>query len=657
MAKKYFGTTDVIGKIIEADKTPYKITAVIKDIPHNSHFAAGFIFSMDNVDYSFGNFLSHNFQTYIKLREGVDYKLFENNFKQVIQKHVFPQAQQFMKLGSMDEFEKSGNKLEYHLMPLTDIHLHSDRFPELAANGSIQYVYIFSAVAFFILLIACINFMNLSTARSASRAKEVGIRKVLGTERKDLVRQFLTESTVMVFISLLFALGIVYFVLPLFNNLAAKQLTIGSFFNLQALPFILILPLAVGVMAGLYPAIFLSGFKPAVVLKGKINAGFRKNALRSGLVIVQFATSIVLIIATFIVYSQLNYIRSTNLGFNKDQVLIVDGTRAFGNNQQAFRNGVEHMACVYSGTISSFLPVSNSSRNDNTYSTSPVLDPTTGINMQTWGIDYDYLETMGMQVLKGRNFSREFGADSSAVLITEVTSKLLGYGVDPVGRKLYASDVNGTNATTAYTIIGVVKDFHFESLREHIGPLCFRLSNNDGGAAIFKVSADNINTLVKQVADQWKKMAPAFPFSYRFLDESFDTMYRAEQRAGSIAITFSVLAIFIACLGLFGLVTYMAEQRTKEIGVRKVLGASTGNLVGMLSKDFLRLVAVAALIAFPLAWWAMHAWLQDFAYRISMPWWVFFVAGGLALVIALVTVSFQALKAAAANPVQSLRTE
>ncbi len=654
-AKKYFGNVDVLGKTVEADKILYKITAVIKDIPKNSHFNFDFIFSMKNVDYQFGNFLSMNFQTYILLKEGTDYKVFEKNFKQVIDKYILPQAKQFMNIKSMDDFRNSGNKLEFSLMPLTAIHLHSDRFPELSANGNIQYVYIFGAVAFFILLIACINFINLSTARSAGRAKEVGIRKVLGTERKNLIAQFLAESILMVTISLIIGVAGAYFALPLFNNIAAKSIDISNILSKQILPFFIIVPFIVGLVAGSYPAFYLSRFNPVTVLKGKMNAGFKKDNLRSGLVVFQFFTSIILIIATVIIYKQLNYIQTANLGFNKDQVLIINGANALANKDEAFKNEVLNLPGVTSGTMSAYLPVV-SSRSDNSYSKDAVMDPQNALSMQTWIADYDYMQTMEMQIKLGRNFSKDFGEDSSALIINETAAKVLGYD-NPIGKKIYTNyqDQNSTRLIS-YTIIGVVKDFHFESLRQNIYPLGFRLGHSNGLIS-FKVSTADVKSLIKKIETKWKSIAPEMAFSYRFMNESFNNIYQAEQRVAKVAITFSILTILIACLGLFGLVTYMAEQRTKEIGIRKVLGATSVNMVTLLSKDFLILVSIAAIIAFPVAWWAMYKWLQDFAYRISISWWVFVMAALVALLIALLTVSFQAIKAAIANPIKSLKAE
>jgi putative ABC transport system permease protein len=656
MAQKYFGSMDVVGKTIETNEngsTLYKVMAVIKDMPRNSHFILDLIFSMDNVDYEWGNYLSHNFQTYIVLQKGTSPKEFSNNFSQVIEKYIMPQAKQVMQITSISDFEKSGNKLEYSLMPLLDIHLRSDKIAELGANSSMQYVYIFSAVAIFILLIACINFMNLSTARSSSRAKEVGIRKVLGTEKKALIRQFLTESILTAIIALAISLLIAWLALPFFNDISGKSLALTQLFRGSFLLFFLLLPLAVGLLAGSYPAFFLSSFQPIMVLKGKFNAGIKRSYLRSSLVVFQFATSIFLIIGTIVVYKQLHYIQTKKLGFNKDQVLIINGTGALREKGNAFMNEVLKTKGVVNGTFSGYLPVSSSSRSDNTFSKEAVMDSKNGFNMQTWTIDENYIGTMGMEIVKGRNFSKDFGNDSTAMIINESTAGLLGYN-DPLGKKIFSND--GKGVMTAYTIIGVVKNFHYESLRQNIYPLSFTLGRSRW-ATSFKISTSDIYGLVKQVETIWKSMVPAMPFSYRFLDDAFDNMYRAEQRIGKVAMSFAVLAILIASLGLFGLVTYMSEQRRKEIGVRKVLGASVSNIVSMLSKDFLKLVLIAAVVAFPVAWWFMHQWLQDFAYRIDIGWWIFGVAGVIALLIAILTVSFQAIKAAIANPVKSLRTE
>ena len=653
-AKKYFGTTDVIGKTIETNdnnSTVYKITAVVKDLPRQSHFDFQFYFSMKNVNYGWGNYLNHNFHTYLLLKEGTDPKVFDNKFEEYMQKYVGPQAKQSMDINSIEDFRKAGNMLQYTLIPLTAIHLYSNQNFEITPSGNVQYVYIFSAVAIFILLIACINFMNLTTARSANRAREVGIRKVLGTEKKNLVTQFLSESTLMAFLSLLIALALAYLVLPVFNDVAAKQMDMDILFTPVILPILILLPLIVGMLAGSYPAFYLSSFKPIIVLKGRFG-GHKRSRFRSMLVVFQFATSIILVIGTIVIYLQLNYIRNRNLGFNKDQVLIINDTYALNDQLPAFKNSVLGMPGVSSGTVSSFLPVTNSSRNDNSYSREAVMTPQNGFNMQSWTVDYEYIKTMGMQIIKGRNFSKDFGTDSSAVIINETTAKILDYD-DPIGKQIYKSD-NGNSIP--YTIIGVVKNFNYESVRKPVSALSLFLGKSTDMIS-FKVAATQVPSLLKNIESKWKTMAAGMPFSYRFLDDSFNDMYRTEQRVGKIALSFSSLAILIACLGLFGLATYVAEQRTKEIGIRKVLGASVNGIVRLLSKDFILLVIVAFLIATPLAWWAMNKWLEDFVYRINISWWIFIIAGVLAMLVALVTISMQAIRAALANPVKNLRAE
>ncbi len=643
-AKKYFASTHALGKTIETkngnNTTLYKITAIIKDIPQNSHFHFDFLFSMKNADYKYwGGLLSHNFHTYLLLKKGTDYKSFDKIFSAYINKYVIPEA-------------KTGNKIVYSLMPLTKIHLYSGDSFELSSGGNIQYVYIFSAVALFIVIIACINFMNLTTARSINRAREVGIRKVLGTEKSELIRQFLFESTLMVLLSLVIAIAIVYSMLPLFNDIANKQMTLQSLFSPYILPLLIALPFAVGLLSGGYPAFYLSAFRPAEVLKGKLTPGNKSGGIRSILVVFQFATSIILIIGTIVVYRQLNYIQTKNLGFNKNQVLIINNTSTLGNRVDAFKDEVLQIPGIVTGTISAYLPVSNSGRGSDSYSKEPEMDPMNGFGMQSWTIDYDYIKTMGMKIVKGRNFSKEFGSDSNAIVINETTEKILGYP-DPVGQKIYTKNRSGM---VSYNIIGVVKNFNYETLHQEVGALAFFLGKSNYLTS-FKVNTSDIKKLIPQIENKWKALASGIPFSYHFLDESFNEMYNGEQRVGKIALIFSVLAIFIACLGLYGLATFIAYQRTKEIGIRKVLGASARGIVQMLSKDFIKLVTIAFIIATPVSWYFMNTWLQDFAYRIELNWWMFAAAGAGTLVITLLTVSFQAIRAAMANPVKSLRTE
>ncbi len=653
-AKKYFGTTDVLGKTLEVgleEKTRYNITAVMKDMPASSHFHFDILLSMDNLEYQFGNFLSNNFHTYVVLKKGTDYHAFENKLEGMIIKYVMPQAKQLMNINSLEEFRRAGNKLEYHLMPMTDIHLKSDRAPELGVNGSIQYVYIFSAVALFVLLLACINFMNLSTARSANRAKEVGIRKVLGTPKGTLMSQFMAESAFMSYLAFGVALLITWLVMPYFNDIAAKAFTYRDLIAPKTLPVLLLLPLVVGMLAGYYPAFFLSSFRPIVVLKSKLNTGVQRSSFRNVLVTFQFFTSILLVIGTIVVYRQLNFIQTKNLGFNKDQVLVINGTGALRENKEAFKKEILKLSGVQSGASAGFLPVANSSRTDHSFSKESTISSNDGFQMQMWNVDYDYVPTLGMELLKGRNFSKQFGTDSSGIIINETAAKVLGFD-DPIGKRVYSIE----DERSFYHIVGVVKNFHFESMRQNVGPLCMRLGVSSWAMA-FKVKTSDMPGLISQIKDKWKAIAPEMPFNYSFLDERFDEMYRAEQRVGKVAVTFAIITIVIACLGLFGLVTYMAEQRTKEVGIRKVLGASVLGIVSLLTIDFIRLIVLALLIASPIAYLLMNSWLQDFTYRINLEWWFFVLAGLVTLAVAMLTVSYQAIKAALMNPVKSLKSE
>jgi putative ABC transport system permease protein len=607
---------------------------------------------MQNLNYDWGNLVSANFHTYLLLNNGVDYKEFEKKLEEYNDKYVFPYAKEHINVNSREEFEKAGNKIENSLIPITDIHLYSKRIQEISPTGTIQYVYIFSAVAIFILLIACINFMNLTTARSATRAKEVGVRKVLGTSRKNLVFQFLTESTLMSFIAVVTAIFIVYNILPLFNNISGKELSTKSLFSSSILVLIILLPFIIGLVAGSYPSFFLSRFLPSEIIKGKLSKQGKSGNLRGALVVFQFVTSIILITGTLIIYNQLNYVQNKNLGYQKDQVLIINDTYSLGSNVDVFKNAMLDVNGVVSGTVSGFLPIPSARSNTAMVKEASMLSEG-GLSMQRWRIDYDYLQTLGIQILEGRNFSPEFGTDSSALILNEVAVKQLGYN-NAVGEKLYTWEHAG--AVVTYNVIGVVKNFNFESLHQNIGPLCFTLDRSDGHIS-FKINSANIASILKEAEKNWKIMAPEMPFSFSFMDEHFNEIYNAEQRVGTIAIVFSVLAIIIACLGLFGLAAFLAEQKTKEIGIRKVLGASIPSILFMLSKEFIKWILIANLIAWPLAYYFMNNWLQDFAYRITINLWLFVIAGGTTLVIALITVSYQAIKVATANPINSLKYE
>ncbi len=659
-AKKYFNTTLAVGKnLIINDTANFKITGVIKDIPSQSHFNYDFFISMASLPESRkNNWISNNFNTYLLLKNGADPKKLESQMGVLIQKYLGEQAKTILNI-NMDEFLKSGNHASYSLMPLTKIHLHSNKTMELGVNGNIQYVYIFSLIALLILLIACVNFMNLSTARSSNRAKEVGVRKVLGSLRKDLVAQFLTESVITSFVALFLSLILVSFAIPYFNLLSGKNLSSSVFTNLWLFPLLILLMLIVGILAGSYPAFYLSAFNPIAVLKGRLSKGFRNSWLRSGLVIFQFFISIALIIGTLVIYTQLQFIHNKDVGFDRDQVLVIKNTDPLGSRTKAFKEEILKLSGVINATVTGFLPTSGW-RTDTPLFPDATLNQKSAVSMQVWDVDENYIPTLGMKMEEGRSFSNQFPTDSNGVILNQAAVKLLGLK-DPLNKTLYyIKDVNDfldnkKDVTTCH-IVGVVNDFNFNSLRDEVSPVALFFKKQNSSIA-FKISSRDISGLVRQINNKWKEMAPGQPFTYSFMDEDFNNLYKNDQKVGRIFISFALFAIVIACLGLFGLVTYAAQQRTKEIGIRKVLGASEMNITSMLSKDFLKLIFVAALIAFPVAWWAMNQWLNQFAYRISISWWIFLVAGLTALLIGMITISFQAIKAAIANPVESLRSE
>lgn len=655
IAKKYFNRTDVVGEsMIINDSINYKITAVIKNIPEQSHFKYDFfVATSENEDSRSDNWLSENWNTYILVKEGTDPKKLVQELDRMTDRYIAPILKAAINQ-TMDEFKKSGAYVKNSVTALTDIHLRSNKTGELGANSSIQYVYIFSAIAILILLIACVNFMNLSTARSSNRAKEIGVRKVLGSLRNNLVQQFLTESLIISFFSLIIALTVTILLLPYFNTLAGKNISFTVLFQPWMIVTVILLMLVVGLLAGSYPALFLSAFQPIEVLKGKLAKGFKGSILRNVLVVLQFWISIILIVGTIVIYNQLSYIKNKDVGFNRDQVLIIQNTNSLGQQAELFKNELKQMSGVENMTTTGYLPVDGFRSND-AFFTSPALDQNDAISMQRWNVDENYVATLGIKMISGRNFSRDFLTDSSAIIINEAAQKFLGTK-DALNKKLYEIDDIKTKKIREFHIVGVAKNFNFSSLRDVITPLalCYR---KESSAVAIRLKTKNINAVVEQIKAKWEAAAVGQPFDYQFMDEQFNNLYKAEQRTGQIFITFAVLAILIACLGMFGLAAFASEQRTKEIGVRKVLGASVSNIATMLSKEFFKLVMIAAILAFPVAWWVMTKWLQDFAYRIDISWWIFVLALALVLIITLITVSFQAIKAALLNPVKSLRTE
>jgi putative ABC transport system permease protein len=654
-AEKYFGREDPIGKIVKVDnKDDYKITGVFDQIPHNTHFHFDVIASLDSLEESREQmWWSFNFNTYLVLSPQADPKSLEAKFSGFIKKYMAPQLEKLIGQ-SYDKMIASGNlMMEFSLQPLQQIHLYSDLAAELAPTSDIKYVYIFSAIAFFILVIASINFMNLSTARSAGRAREVGIRKVVGSQRSQLVRQFLSESMLLSIISMILALVLVKLALPSFNNLSGKTLTFSNFYHGEMILAVIVVTLLTGILAGLYPAFFISAFQPIKVLKGQLKSGVKSGWLRSGLVVFQFTASIILIIGTLVVMSQLKYIQNKKLGFNKEQVLILDNAYLLDKQAEIFKNEMLAHSQIKSATISSFLPVP-SDRNNSAVFPEGQLTNKNSTSLENWRVDYDYIKTLGMKIIKGRDFSREFSTDKTAVIINQQTAKQFDWK-EPLGKHLSrVTSIEGD--LTSYTVIGVVEDFHFDSLRNTIGPLLMYLGEANGLMS-FRINTRDISGTIALLKDKWNKFLPGQPFEYFFLDERFYEIYKAEQQLGKIFGIFAVLAIFVGCLGLFGLAAFIAERRTKEIGIRKALGASVSNIIRLLSKEFVILVAAANVIAWPAAYLIMNQWLKDFAYRTSLNFITFLAAGAAALIIALLTTSYQAIKAALSDPVQSLKYE
>jgi putative ABC transport system permease protein len=548
------------------------------------------------------------------------------------------------------------------LRPLKGIHLHSNIKGEFEPNGNITYVYLFAIVALFILTIACINFMNLSTARSSNRAKEVGVRKVMGSIRSHLVRQFLTESILITFVSFVFSLGLAYMSLPAFNTLSSKQLLIPinnpSFYLLFFGGSIVI-----GLIAGLYPSFFLSAFKPVNVLKGNVALGMKSGFIRSTLVVFQFVVSVFLIIGTISIYRQLHFIQTKKLGFEKEQVIIVHDAYALRpNNVIPFKNEVSKLSSIERGTVTGFVPVeSDWSWRSNSSCWRDGQEATTEnmVAFQQWRVDHDYIKTLRLIVNKGRDFSTEFPSDSTAVILNQTAVDRLGLSKDPIGERIETFGEDGELSTenrVTWTIIGVVDDFHFSSMREGISALGLFLGPSDGSVC-FRFKPENTTDVIQSIEQVWKQMAAGQPFQYSFLDEDFESMYQSEEKLGNIFGIFSCLAIIIACLGLFALTAFTAEQRTKEIGIRKVLGASVRSVVLMLSKDFSRLVLIAFVISSPLAWFAVNWWLEGYTYKVDINVFVFLIAGIVAFVIAITTMGYQAFRAANVDPVKSLKNE
>lgn len=656
-ARKYFGQADPMGKTLTfgSGKTPYRVTGIVGRTTANSHLRFNLLASLSGSKEAQGtSWLSDmNFYTYLVLPEKYDYRQLEAKIQRLGEKNIGSDIRNFMGI-SLAQFRQKGNEFRLFLQPLTDIHIYPTLGGgELSPNGDIRYIWVLSAIALFMLLIACVNFMNLSTATAARRSREVGVRKVLGSVKGQLRQQFLLESCLLAVGALAVGLGLVTLALPIFNQLADKTLSLHVLTNPVVTLALLVGTVLVGLLAGSYPAFYLASFKPVLVLKGLTAMGQSGVTLRSGLVVFQFFITISLIIATLTADRQLRYMQAKKVGYERDQVLVIHDSYMLRANEVVFREQISQYPSVISASVSGQVPVGATSVDNGALLLKEDLQK--AVVCRRYRIDPAYIPTLGMRLIQGRNFSATFPTDSSAVILNETAVQALGWQKNSIGKEL-ADNIDEQGTKRFYRVIGVVSDFHFESLRQKITPLVMFLGGNSGNILV-KTRAADVPRLLTSLKQQWESFGPAAPFTYSFLDNRFEQAYRDEQKIGQVLTLFSGLTIFIACLGLFGLATYTAEQRTKEIGVRKVLGASISSLIALLSRDFLKLVVIALLLASPVAWWAMNQWLQDFAYKIDIDWWLFALAGLLAVGIALLTVSFQSIKAALVNPVKSLRSE
>jgi putative ABC transport system permease protein len=646
MARKYFGSDDPIGKLLNINNQfDFTVTGVMKNVPHNSHFAFNMLCSFEtfaqNNKREMQNWLSINNYTYILLGKGANYKQLELKFPDMIEKRV----------GTMLKYVKG--EMVLSLQPLTSIHLHSDLMQEISGNSNIIYVYIFSAIALFILAIACINFMNLSTARSTSRVREVGLRKVLGADRGKIILQFLSESILNSLISCILALILVDLTLPLFRSIPGIELRIDYAQNFWLIPGLVGLALLVGLIAGSYPAFFLSAFQPTRVLKGEFKAGKTGNRFRSTLVIVQFTISIALIVGTIVVFNQLDYMKNKRLGFLKEQVVVIPiSDESTLDSLRPVKQELENYSGIDRVAASSHVP------GQTTY-VNPFMPEGFALDqLQYMGelyIDHEFIPTMGIEIVAGRNFSTDFTTDTSqSVIINETAAQKFGWE-KPIGKTI--QELSTSQQLKKYTVIGVVKDFHIESLRKKITPLFIGCTTHIFNSLSIRIKTENIPATLSFLESKMRQIDPFRPFEYAFLDDSFDAQYRSEERLSRIFSYFAILAVFIACLGLFGLASFTAEQRTKEIGIRKILGASVSGIVLLLSKEFTKWILIANAIAWPIAYFALRLWLQGFAYRTGLTLIAFVFSAVISITVAVLTVSYQAIKSAVTNPVNSLRYE
>ena len=650
IAKKFFGDGEKLGQIItfSNDNKAMKVTGVIEDPPHNSHFKYNYLISFSSNDFGKSDqWISNSLHTYFILEEGAkldNIQLALNN--NLIPKYVGPALQQFLGI-SLEQFMEQDGAYGYFITAVKDIHLHSDIDGELEPPGDIAYIYIFVAIGLFIIIIASINFMNLSTAKSSGRAREVGMRKTLGSLKSQLISQFLIESTIYSFIAVTLAAFVVSVLLPQFNLLSGKELEFSQLLNPLMIFGAITLMLLIGILAGSYPAFYLTRFKVADVFKGSAAKGSKSGLIRGGLVVIQFSISILLIICTMLVYRQLQYTQNKNLGFDKEKVIVISNVDRLESNRKAFKDALQNDANIVAASYSnSVIP----GVNNTTIFRKPESEEDHIIGL--YFADHEHFDVMGFELVAGRNFSREFPSDSTAMLVNEAIVDAMGWE-DPIGERLIS--FNGEKPMEI-TVVGVLKDYNFESLRENIRPIMIRLGDF-GNDMTVRYTHEDPKEAVELLESKWKEVAPNEPFEFAFLDERFDEMYRAEQRLGVLFTIFTGLAIFIACLGLFGLAAFTAEQRTKEIGIRKAMGASSFTIVRLLSSEFVKFILIAFVISIYPAYYFISGWLENFVYRIGIDWWVFLLSGIIAFVISLITVSFQSVKASRLDPATTLRYE
>jgi putative ABC transport system permease protein len=653
MANVFFGNTDPVGKQLLMDKAPFTVKGVFVKNP-KFHMQFDYLVPLSAAQIPKDRMQSwqwQQFYNYVKLKKGTNVGLLQAKFQAEVNKKSAP----FMK-----EMQSSNKPM---FQPLKKIYLYSANFKfDLAQRGNITYVRALTIIAIFILLIACFNFINLATAKSLQRAKEVGVRKTIGADRKQLIFQFMGETVFLTFISILISIALTMILLPWLNNFTGKNISFALFANPVVLLLFVLLTLIVGLLAGFYPALVLSNFKPLKVLKGAVtnDAAGKVPWLRHGLVVVQFTLSVLLIISAVVVFRQVNYLHNKDLGFTKDQIMFfpMRGDNMF-KNDEAFKNDLLQLPGVSSVSIGYGFP-------GDAVAGDEIIVPKNGQEVKQSAtqlmVDYDYIKTLGLQLVAGRDFSRSMSTDKDhAWIINETAVKQLGFGTpqNALGKKLSWHVWNNKNPDSLKTgqVIGVVKDFNYKSLYDKVETTVLQIFPDAAWKVAVKMKAAGMGTTINEVKNTWNKFTPEYPIEYKFLDENFEQMYQSEDKLKSLLWVFTAIAIFVGCLGLFGLAAYTAERRKKEVGIRKVLGASTKGVIMLLSKDFIKLVLISLLIASPVAWYFMNKWLQDFAYRIHISWWIFILAGAFTILIALITVSFQAIKAALANPVKSLRSE